>query len=74
MDNQHKPIKGYRDLSQEEINLMNSIKLMGLTIGALVNELEANSSLDQRWVEQGKMNMQKGLMSLTRAVAQPTTF
>lgn len=74
MDNQHKHIKGYRDLSQEEINLMNSIKLMGLTIGALVNELEANSSLDQRWVEQGKMNMQKGLMSLTRAVAQPTTF
>lgn len=26
MDNQHKLIKGYRDLSQEEITLMNEIK------------------------------------------------
>lgn len=74
MDNQHKHIKGYRDLSQEEIDLMNKIKLMGLTIGVLVNELESISSLDQRWVEQGKMDMQTGLMALTRSVAQPTTF
>ena len=74
MDNQHKHIKGYRDLSQEEIDLMNIIKLMGLTIGDLVNELESISSLDQRWVEQGKMDMQTGLMALTRSVAQPTTF
>ena len=74
MDNQHKHIKGYRDLSQEEIDLMNIIKLIGLTIGDLVNELESISSLDQRWVEQGKMDMQTGLMALTRSVAQPTTF
>ena len=26
MDNQHQKITGYRDLSQEEINTMNSIK------------------------------------------------
>ena len=26
MDNQHQKIKGYRDLSQEEIDLMNEIK------------------------------------------------
>ncbi len=26
MENQHKKIKGYRDLSQEEIDLMNEIK------------------------------------------------
>lgn len=29
MDNQHKKIKGYRDLSQEEIDLMNRIKEKG---------------------------------------------
>jgi hypothetical protein len=29
MDNQHKQIKGYRDLSQEEIDLMNEIKSVG---------------------------------------------
>lgn len=29
MDNQHRKITGYRELSQEEINLMNEIKALG---------------------------------------------
>ena len=39
MDNQHKQIKGYRDLSQEEINLMNKIKALAEQVGELVEEL-----------------------------------
>lgn len=41
MDNQHKKIKGYRDLSQEEVDLMNRIKAHGEKTGELVNELLA---------------------------------
>jgi hypothetical protein len=40
MDNQHKHIKGYRDLSAEEIALMNQIKTKGEELGALVKSLE----------------------------------
>ena len=40
MDNQHKLIKGYRDLSQDEINLMNEAKALGEQLGALVDKLE----------------------------------
>lgn len=29
MDNQHRKIKGYRELSQEEVDLMNAIKTKG---------------------------------------------
>lgn len=29
MDNQHQKIKGYRDLSQEEVDLMNEVKELG---------------------------------------------
>ena len=29
MENQHEAIKGYRDLSQEEVDLMNLIKQKG---------------------------------------------
>lgn len=29
MDNQHRQITGYRELSQQEIDLMNRIKAMG---------------------------------------------
>ena len=39
MDNQHKHIKGYRDLSAEEIALMNKIKTKAAECGELVAEL-----------------------------------
>ncbi|MGH0004869.1 DUF7681 family protein [Pseudovibrio ascidiaceicola] len=74
MDNQHKKIKGYRDLSQAEIDLMNEVKAKGEELGSLVARMEIMPKLDQRWVEQGKTNAQTGIMQLVRAIAQPSTF
>lgn len=37
MDNQHRLIKGYRDLSQEEIDLINLIKALGNDLNALID-------------------------------------
>ena len=74
MENQHQHIKGYRDLSAEEIGLMNEIKAKGEELGALVTKLRATEGLDQRWVSIGQTDLQTGLMALVRAVAQPTTF
>ena len=39
MDNQHRKIKGYRELSQVEIDLMNEIKAKGVELGELVAKL-----------------------------------
>lgn len=39
MENQHRQIKGYRELSQEEIDLMNRIKEKGAELLALQAEL-----------------------------------
>ncbi|WP_020201880.1 hypothetical protein [Cupriavidus sp. WS] len=39
MDNQHRRIAGYRELSQEEIDLMNRIKAKGAELLALQREL-----------------------------------
>lgn len=41
MDNQHKKISGYRDLTQAEIDLMNRIKAKAAEVGVLVAELFA---------------------------------
>lgn len=41
MENQHRKIKGYRELSQEEIDLMNKIKEKGAELGALIAEISA---------------------------------
>lgn len=80
MDNQHKKIKGYRDLSQDEIDLMNEIKEHGENLKSLINSLEAaNAStgghaIDMRWVSIGKTDLQKGIMALVRSVARPESF
>lgn len=74
MENQHKLIKGYRDLSEGEIRAMNAVKSEAERIGILFEELESNKSLDQHWISIAKSDIQKGFMSAIRAIAQPTTF
>lgn len=74
MENQHRKISGYRELSQAEIDAMNKIKAESARVGLLIRELEDNEQLDQRWVSIAKTDLQKGFMSAVRAVAQPTTF
>lgn len=47
MENQHRKIAGYRELSQEEIDLMNRIKSKGAELLALQAELLGRLSTDQ---------------------------
>jgi ABC-type Fe2+-enterobactin transport system substrate-binding protein len=72
MDNQHQGIKGSRDLSQAEVDAMNSIKDMGETLDKLCDGLSARSCLDQRWIEIGRNHLEQGIVALVNAVAQPT--
>ena len=44
MDNQHRRIKGYRELSEDEIALMNDIKGLGETLGQLVDGMRDGKS------------------------------
>ena len=74
MDNQHQKIKGYRDLSQTEVDMMNKIKEKGAELGELVAELQSTEGLDQRAVAIGKTELQTGVMWLVCSVAQPESF
>lgn len=74
MDNQHKLIKGYRDLSQEEIDMMNRIKSLGSDLDDLITALDNLPDTDKRWVSIGKTDLQKGIMALVRSVAKPESF
>ena len=42
MENQHRKIKGYRELSQEEIDLMNEIKTKGIELAELVAKVKGH--------------------------------
>jgi len=48
MENQHRKIAGYRELSQEEIDLMNRIKAKGAEL------LQLQSELIQMLIQQGR--------------------
>ena len=92
MENQHRKITGYRDLSKTEINLMNKIKELGVLIESVIlevdNHLKTQSTFTsteeekqriwdatpERFKALAETEFQTGLMYLTRAVAQPTSF
>lgn len=95
MENQHKKISGYRELTQEEIDLMNRIKAFGPELDKLCMDIHSylddqyekaersrnadelvrlGNAAPQTWRAEGMRDLQKGLMFLTRSVAQPTFF
>ena len=74
MEERHKKIKGYRDLSQEEIDLMNEGKALAEQCGAYIAKLEATKATNKRNVALGKTSLQQGFMWAIRGIAQPTTF
>ena len=74
MENQHRQIKGYRELSPEDIKLMNEVKEKGAELGELIEKLNMMPETDKRWLEIGKTNIQQGLMAVTRAITTPDFF
>ena len=74
VDNQHKQITGYRDLTQEEIALMNEIKAKANEVGAIIEKVAVTQGIDGRWLAIGKTSLQSGFMALTRSVARPESF
>lgn len=86
MENQHQKIKGYRELNQEEIDLMNRIKGLGEQCHALIQDMshmegtpnptapDGTTAPNPRWLATGQTDLQKGFMALVRSVAKPTSF
>jgi hypothetical protein len=72
MDNQHRKITGYRELSESDIATMNRVKELGKAIGDFIEGFPDDT--DKRWLAIGRTHMQEGLMAMTRAVAKPDFF
>lgn len=74
MENQHKKITGYRDLSQDEIDMMNEIKSHGKLLAHMIDTLQATIDTDKRSVSIAKTKLQEGIMWAVRSVARPDSF
>lgn len=52
MENQHRQISGYRELSTEEIKQMNAVKALAGAAGEMIELLRVRPDLyDQRWCQ-----------------------
>lgn len=86
MDNQHRKISGYRDLTEFEISCINEVKeleadvldVIGRTKERLVKAgyepKEAQRTDDAqalRWLATARTDIEKGFMCLVRGIAQP---
>ena len=77
-------IKGYRDLSEDEIKLINLIKDLGVDCQGVIQNMnlvrrgtegsEQPIEPDMRWVNIGRTHLQEGISALVRSIAKPTTF
>lgn len=75
MDNQHKQIGGYRDLTQGEIDAINLVKEAETNLGQLwrqVFDMAADErGVDTRWSSIAKDHFEEGFSALVRSIAQP---
>lgn len=75
-------IIGYRQLTEQEVALMNEGKALAEACGQYIAKLRAyierdgspDPVLDQRWISIGATQLQQGWMAVIRGIAQPTTF
>lgn len=73
-------MSGYRDLSDEELMVINSTKQMGTALGYLLDRLgeyvdgDGPISPDGRWLAIAKTHFQQGFMALTRSITKPEGF
>ena len=75
MKDQHEKIKGYRDLSAEEIQAMNDVKGLEGQLREFIKNLQGSQSWPNdsgRWFSLAKTNLETGFMYLVKAIARPT--
>lgn len=71
MENQHKKIAGYRDLSQEEIDAMNAVKAFEAKWNGLIDYLKTVPDVSMRDIALAITHCEDGFSRAVRAVARP---
>lgn len=59
---------GNRELSEKDLIMMNEIKLKGEELEDLIVKLKLMNNINNKWIEVGEIDIEKGIMCLVRAV------
>jgi len=71
MENQHRRIKGYRDLAPAEVDMVNLIKEQEAAFANLWKTVLALPDTDKRWASIARTHFEEGTSALVRSVARP---
>jgi hypothetical protein len=72
VDNQHKKITGYRDLTEFEIRMMNLVKTADREVAELWLQVRDDvTGVERRWLAVARAHFQEGFSALVRAIARP---
>lgn len=71
MDNQHRQISGYRDLTPDEIDAINRVKDLEAEVGRLHGQFLPWSNIDKRWLAIARTHFEEGFSAMVRSIAQP---
>lgn len=65
---------GHRELSQQEVDLIKTIRHHGENLRVLCETADALDYTDKRWAAIGRTHFQEGIMCLVRAITKPEVF
>jgi hypothetical protein len=72
MDNQHRMISGYRELSEEDIQTVNALKTWEASWNRVCNQLRNSPDVDQRCVAIAATHIETGVMFAVKSITRPT--
>ena len=65
------PVHGYRPQPAEALERVNAMKQIEERVLRALDELKALPETDQRWLQAGRTDIEKGFMSVNRSVFKP---
>lgn len=65
------PVLGYRQQSQENLDLVNHNKQIEECILLELDELEKDPDFDRRWIAIARTHIEQGFMAMNRAIMRP---
>ena len=65
------PVAGYRAQRPEAVAAVNSNKEIEERLLRMLDELKFDDMVDQRWLQAGRTDIEKGFMAINRAIFKP---
>lgn len=73
MSDEHRglPVAGYKPQSSDKVALVNANKIVEERVLRVLDDLRGRADVDQDWLYEGRRQIERGFMSVNRAVFRP---